>query len=45
MIVQRWMADVASHLGPTYQDVHKLLRYAAKKRHERLNTKKAKAKL
>jgi glutathione S-transferase len=40
--VQRWMDDVAQALGPTYQDVHKLLRYAAKKRHEKLTKTRAK---
>lgn len=35
--VRAWMARVAKQTGPVYEEVHKLLRYAARKRHERLS--------
>ena len=35
--VRQWMKDVSQALGPQYEQVHKLLRYAAKKRHEKLS--------
>ena len=43
--VEAWMRDVAEATSPVYEDVHKLLRYAAKKRHQKLNQKKLKPKL
>ena len=39
-LVNQWMRSVAHYCGPVYEDVHKLLRFAAKKRHEKLRQQK-----
>ncbi len=40
--VRQWLRDVSAALDPHYEAVHKLMRYAAGKRHQKLQQARAK---
>jgi len=43
--VRAWMGRVAGATSPVYEEVHKLLRYASKKRHEAMSKRNAPSRL